>query len=517
MEAFPVPLLFVCALSVGFYAFMRRSQRQQSFLPLPPGPTKLPLLGNLLDLPAERPWETWHRWSKGFGSDIMHLHVAGDSIVVLESLDAVKELFERRSALYSQRGRFPMVMELLDWNWSLGTIKYGDFWRKCRKSFHDSFNAVAVKQFRPQETRAVHELLRGLLDDPQDIMAKFRFMATSLIMDMTYGIKILPQNDPYLPLLTEVMHVFTVTSVPGAFLVDTFPILKFVPSWFPGARFKRQAATWRPMIQDMRRLPWEQTKRQVESGTAPASFAANTLRALDNNNPNGGPGSDWEEVAKTVAANVLGAGADTTVAALGWFVLAMLAYPDVQKKAQAELDAVLGHGVLPTFDDEAALPYTTALVKEVLRWKPVGPLGLPHFVDVEDEYAGYRIPAGSTVIVNTWALLRDESMYPDPIPFKPERFLRDGQLDPDVREPETIAFGFGRRICPGRNFASSTLWLTIASMLATFDIEKATDAEGRILEPNYDGFPGLISAPLPFECAIKPRSAKTVQAIQATV
>jgi hypothetical protein len=113
------------------------------------------------------------------------------------------------------------------------------------------------------------------------------------------------------------------------------------------------------------------------------------------------------------------AGADTTVSTLGTFVLGMLANPDAQRNAQAEIDAVVGKGQLPDFTDEPSLPYTTAIVKEALRWKnvaPVGPSlllfrscrrfmwesGIPHFLAVEDEYRGYRIPAGSIVICNTW-------------------------------------------------------------------------------------------------------------------
>ncbi|KAF7296433.1 Cytochrome P450 [Mycena chlorophos] len=516
--ALPVLTLVVGVGSLGVYALARRAQKQRSRLPLPPGPKKLPLVGNLFDMPRERPWEAWHLFSQKFDSDIVHFDIAGNSIVVLESIEATRELFERRSSLYSQRGRFPMVLELMDWSWSLGLLKYGDWWRRARKAMHDSFNVSAVKQFQPQQTKAAHTLLRGLLQDPRDIMSPIRHMAAALIMDVTYGIEVQPKNDPYIQVVTDAMHAFALTSVPGAFLVDTFPILKYVPSWVPGAGFKRLAAEWRKSIQAMFDAPWEETIRQLDADTAGQSFAADALRALDHSTTENRDVIEQEKyLIKTVAANVYGAGADTTVASLGWFVLAMLAYPEAQKKAQAELDEVLGHGNLPTFSDQAALPYTTALVKEVLRWRAVTPLGVPHFVDVEDEYAGYRIPAGSTVIGNVWALLRDENIYPDPIPFKPERFLRDGKLDPTVRDPDTIAFGFGRRICPGKTFATTTVWINVASMLATLNIEKCVDAEGKVVEPTYEAFPGLISGPLPFECAITPRSQQAAQAIQATL
>ncbi|KAJ7065511.1 cytochrome P450 [Mycena amicta] len=505
-------LLLVSFLAVC--AIVRGLRKRRSALPLPPGPKKLPIVGNLFDMPAERQWEAYHQWSQEYNSDIIHLDVAGKSIIVLDSMAAIHELFERRSSIYSDRARFPMLVELMGWHWSIGFMKYGDVWRAHRKMMHDSFNVTAVQQFRLQETVAAHELLRNLLHDPDDVMLSFRHMAGKLIMDIAYGIKVRTEADPYIDMNEEAMHGLSVASMPGAFLVDTFPALKYVPSWFPGAGFKRQAARWRKVRLDSVELPFEETRKNMMLGTAAPSYASIRLQALDTSSAHDG----FEEVnvVRNTAAAIYGAGSDTTVAALGWFVFAMLAYPEVQKKAQDELDTVLGHGNLPTFEDEPSLPYVTALVKEVLRWRTIGPIGIPHYIAVEDEYHGYRIPAGSIVIGNAWALLHDKDIYPEPESFKPERFLLDGKLNHDVRDPNMAAFGFGRRICPGRHMATESIFLCVASILATLNIGKCIDKHGNTIEPTYDYFPGLISAPLPFKCSITPRSSQAAQAIQAT-
>jgi len=141
---------------------------------------------------------------------------------------------------------------------------------------------------------------------------------------------------------------------------------------------------------------------------------------------------------------------------------------------------------------------------------------IPRLLTTDDEYRGYRLPAGSIVIGNAWAILHDEAIYPDPHDFKPERFLLNGKLNPMVKSPEA-AFGFGRRLCPGRHMALSSIWISVVSILATFDITKAVDEEGNIIEPSYEYFSGLISAPLPFKCSIKPRSQETVALIQAAL
>lgn len=87
----------------------------------------------------------------------------------------------------------------------------------------------------------------------------------------------------------------------------------------------------------------------------------------------------------------------------------MALYPDVQKKAQEELDRVIRPNKLPTFADRAKLPYIEAVVNESLRWHPVAPMGIPHMCTEDDLYEGYLIPKGSLVLPNIW--------YPSPFPF----------------------------------------------------------------------------------------------------
>ncbi|KAJ7836430.1 cytochrome P450, partial [Mycena leptocephala] len=493
-----------------FYGLQWKRKRSQ--LPLPPGPKKLPLVGNLFDIPAERQWETYLEWSKQFNSDIIHLNAAGTSIVVLSSMEAVKELFERRSSLYSDRPSTPMLTELMGWDFSIGL--FSSYPRGHRKMLHEAFNVGAVKQFQPQELAATHELLRRILEDPHDLMKHFRHMIGALVMDITYGIRVRSCDDPYIDIAKEAMHGLSVASIPGAFLVDTIHALKYVPDWVPGAEFKRRAKQWKKVTRDLLNIPFSETKRHISEGTAAMSFTSLHLRTLDDFT--GGQREEREALVKAAAANMYAAGSDTTVSALGTFILGMLMNPEAQKKAQAEIDSVVGVGHLPGFADEALLPYVSAIVKEALRWRNVTPMAVPHYLAVDDEYQGYTIPAGSIVIGNAWAILHDETMYPDPELFKPERFLLDGKLNPAIRDPETAAFGFGRRICPGRHMASSSLWIMVASILSTLNINKVVDKNGNVVEPSYEYFPGMVSAPLPFECAITPRSRQSAEVIQAT-
>ncbi|EEB93831.1 hypothetical protein MPER_07467, partial [Moniliophthora perniciosa FA553] len=117
----------------------------------------------------------------------------------------------------------------------------------------------------------------------------------------------------------------------------------------------------------------------------------------------------------------------------------MATSPDAQRKAQEEIDRV-APGRLPTFEDEKLMPYVTAVVWESLRWKNRLKVaaGVAHYLNVEDEYEGYRIPKGTRVIGNIWAILHDESLYPEPFEFKPERYFPAGsetEFDETVKDP----------------------------------------------------------------------------------
>ncbi|KAJ7222152.1 cytochrome P450 [Mycena pura] len=488
------------------------SRRNRHRLPLPPGPKQLPLVGNLFDVPSTLQWETYMRWSKECDSDIIHFNLAGTSVIVLSSLEATYTLLEKRSAMYSDRSAWTMVKELMGWDFNIALMNYGDEWRTHRRLFNGAFNAKAALKYRPHELIGTHVLLERLLQSPQDFLKHFRQMAGEIIMSVAYGIDVRPTDDPYVALAHKAMHTFSVAAVPGLYLVDTFPILKHVPTWFPLAGFKRQAAEWRKLSRAMLEVPFAETKRQMESGVASPSFTSESLYALKE--------SDdiyyQERHIKCTAGTMYIGGADTTVSALGTFMLGMLTNPAAQKTAQAEIDAVTGGKRLPSFEDEASLPYVSAMVKEALRWKNVTPFAVPRNLKTEDEYHGYRLPAGSIVIGNTWAILHDEALYPDPYAFKPERFLLDGKLNPAVKNPDS-AFGFGRRLCPGRHMATSSIWITVASLLATFDIAKATDENGRVIEPSYEYLSGGINTPLPFKCSITPRSKDAAALIQRTV
>jgi cytochrome P450 len=178
------------------------------------------------------------------------------------------------------------------------------------------------------------------------------------------------------------------------------------------------------------------------------------------------------------------AGAETTATTLLWWTLAMIAFPEVQRRAQAEIDAVVGRDRFPTFVDAPRLPYVRAIIKEVLRWRPTLMLGVPHAATEEDWYEGMFIPKGTVCISNLWHCNHDRAVFgEDADEFRPERHLDErGESLPgpvETYQAGHVGFGFGRRICVGKDMANDSLFIDTVRMLWAAKLERARDENGK--------------------------------------
>ncbi|KAJ7093420.1 cytochrome P450 [Mycena belliarum] len=501
-------VLFICgSLLVAWLCFKFISRHSH---PLPPGPRKLPVIGNILSIPRAYQWMKFAKWAKHYNSDIIHLDVFGSSIVVLCSYDAVVDLLDKRSSIYSNRPQLLMATELMGWKNSIFLKQYGESWRAGRRLLHEQFQPTAVTRFKPQQTVASHHLMQRLLNSPVDFSAHIRYAASDLSMSIAYGMDVVPAH---VKVATATLAAVAVASSPGAYFVDFIPMLKHAPEWFPGASFLRNGRKWKQDYENVVNEPFTQTQQALVDGLAAPSFTQEVLETLNAREDN----VSQNDFLKFAAADIYMGAVDTSVSAITAFFLAMLLNPQAMRKAQAELDAVIKPGFLPSFEDEPRLPYISAIVLETLRWHVVNPLAIPHAATEDDVYRGYRIPASSIVIANVWAITHDENKYQDPFEFRPERYLtKEGVLDPTVQDPRSVVFGFGRRACPGMHLGTSFVWITVASVLSCFNITKALDKNGVATEPSYEQSSGLVSFPKPFKCSIAPRSPDAAKLIKET-
>lgn len=184
------------------------------------------------------------------------------------------------------------------------------------------------------------------------------------------------------------------------------------------------------------------------------------------------------------AAAIFIAGSDTTFATTLVGILNLLLNPTVFHKARSLLDQTIGLDRLPSLKDREHpdLLYVEYIVQEIVRWRPLSPLGVPHKSLEDDIYNEMFIPQGTNVFFNTWAMSRDETIYKDPDSFNPDRYIpveQGGAGEPYLKGP----FGFGRRICVGRHLALASVWIVLATLISTVDISKAVDSNGEEIEP----------------------------------
>ncbi|TFK43947.1 cytochrome P450 [Crucibulum laeve] len=462
---------------------------------------------------------------------IVYLNVLGNSIVILNDSKYALDMLDKKSRIYSDRPTLTMAGTLVGWDEGPALIPFCDTWSEYRRLFAQFMGTHSkVYEFEEVLQDENNIFLKRLLANPNNWVDHARKFAGGIVLTLAYGYKAGDDDDRMVRIVNEAMDQFSETTKSSAFLVDVFPTLRYVPSWFPGAAWKKKVPKYAKSLQTMLDSPYAWVKQQISSGTAKKCFVSDLL---DNRTST----QEKERIIKWAAAGIYSGGADTTVAGIESFVLAMTLQIAAQKKAQAEIDSVIGTDRLLVLKDRARLPYTEALFTEVLRVYAIAPTGisdiiysftlilviehsnlvpsgLPHVSREDDIHNGYFIPKGAIVIANIWQFLKDPAMYKNPDLFLPERFMESKDHTKEV-DPRDFIFGFGRRVCPGIHLADEFMWLLCVSVLAAFDIRPPVK-DGESVMPTGKVLDGAICHPEPFECVIKPRSKAAEAVIRAS-
>ncbi|KAG2354665.1 cytochrome P450 [Suillus spraguei] len=503
--------LATSALALTFLSYCRKywlNDRSRS-PSLPPGPNPLPILGNILSLDVARPWLTFNSWRSIYG-DIIYARLLNKPVIVINSEEIARDLLEGRSTIYSDKPQ-SIVYEPFAVDFNTALLPYGDRWRLHRRMFHQGFCQAKIPTYHALQLRAAHKMLFNFLQDPGNYTSHVQMFSASFILSTVYGYEAKAKDDIIFHAVERSATVAVESLTPGATVImETFPFLLRLPSWFPGATFKRASVECLNAAHDAKEIPFQYVKERMSTGDAVPCFVTETLNRAELFNEDD---IFITTVVKEVAVMAFSAGFETTTSTLLVFLLAMVLYPEVQVKAHAEIDRVVGRDRLPCFDDRPLLPYVEAILRKTLRWYPVVPLGIANATTTSDIYKGYFIPKGQhhTVLSKVandsdyqgLAMTHDEMKYPSPDEFKPERFLHDdGSLTSDTM---TLCFGWGRRMCVGRHLADASLWIAMASFLAVFSIHKAVDDQGIDIPviPNFTT--GLTIHPKHFPCRIVPR------------
>lgn len=350
------------------------------------------------------------------------------------------------------------------------------------------------------------QMLYEMLISPERLLYNIRRYSNALTTTMVFGWRTHTYEDEKMQQLFDGFSEFAEINQTGtAGLVDFFPWLRKLPGFV--IKTQNVAKEMHKKEKALYLSHWLKAKKEVQSGKINPCFCQKLATAQKADGFS-------DDQAAYISGTLLEAGSDTTSSTLYAFVQAMLLFPEAQKKAQEEIDRVVGPDRMPTMDDEASLPYVRACMKETLRWMPTTILGaVPHAVTQDDWYEGYLIPKNAGVLNNVWAINMDPKRHPDPRTFRPERYdgdtqsLADAAANPDASARDQFTFGAGRRICPGMHVAERSLFLGMSRFLWAFDVEPALDEHNNPILPDHNKLTqGFVCMPEEYPCKIKPRS-----------
>ncbi|KAJ7445959.1 cytochrome P450 [Mycena galericulata] len=484
---------------------------------LPPGPPTLPFLGNLHIFPKEFIYYKFTEWARKYGG-IYSLKLGPGTVVVLTDAAAVKEIMDKRSATTSDRPNIH-VGDLVTGGLNLGLAHYGDTWRTLRRAAHAILTPQATARHLPIQQAEATQLLHDILCTPESFYNHIRRYSSSVILSVLCGKRAPRYETPETTAFFHVEHEWELLLEFGATPpVDMIPLLKLVPERW--AKWKRDSKNVRALQRALYFGLVDEAAERVHSGGENGSYIEELLVRQDEF------GMD-REMTGYLAGVLVEGGSETTSSYLSTLILALVAYPDARKKAHEEIDRVVGEHRLPTLDDLEHMPYIRAMILEAHRFRPVLPLAIPHATIAPEEYQGYIIPKGAMIFVNTLMFLFNNSsnhflaLYDDPEDFIPERYLlteHGTKLGVDGSSlRETLAFGTGRRFCPGVHLAQNSININAMNLVWAFNFESDIDAEGNSVKADTSQAAytkGLTTGPAPFKCRITPRTGEKAEIIR---
>ncbi|KAK1782024.1 cytochrome P450 [Copromyces sp. CBS 386.78] len=461
----------------------------------PPGPPTIPILGNLHLMPSKDVHLQFEKWAREYGP-VYSLILGTKVLIVLSGDRAVKDLLDKKSNMYSHRQERYIGQTICSGDLHMLMMGYTPEWRMCRKLVHALLNISSAKSY------------------PDDFLYNIRRYSNALTTTMVYGWRTPTYNDEKIQQFFNGFEQFSELNRTGiANLVDFFPIIRYLPDFLLPAR--KEAKEYYKKGLALYKGHWLKAKEDTLKGTITHCFCEDLVSVQKKEGFS-------DDLAAFIAGVLLEAGSDTTSSTLYGFVQAMVLYPEVQRKAQEEIDRVVGSDRLPTMDDEPNLQYIRATIKEALRWMPATIMGaVPHAVTQDDYYNGYLIPANAGVVNNAWAINNDPVRAPEPRKFKPERYLddklslADSAANPDPTKRDHFTFGAGRRICPGIHVAERSLFLGVSRMIWGFNMTPKIGPDGKPIMPDQERLTqGFVCMPEPYVATITPRDEKRKKIIE---
>ncbi|RUS32685.1 hypothetical protein BC938DRAFT_474607 [Jimgerdemannia flammicorona] len=416
---------------------------------------------------------------------------------------------------------------------ALAEYHLGDYWRKMRRIVHHAMSQRAVESYTPLIEIESIETMRQLFDATIDPEGSFHRGTLGVIHTVIYGKRLETSDDLVVKdLLKYILDTFQVigkflrfifnkikprveqlinghfvsTTTEADAVVNLLPFLQCLP-----IGLDKKAKKIMDGYFSLTKKLFDKFKEDKKCGITQPCVAEYILEHMEEE------GIDDFDV-HNLFIDLFGGGLDTSAVTLSWITAILALHPIVQERAHAELDAMVGRDRLPNQADEANLPFIRAIIREVLRFRPpIGWLNFPHQSVQDDTYEGYHIPADTSIVINVHAMHMDSSRWTHPERFDPDRYLDMTESIPasangPIAKRDNMAFGWGRRMCPGIFLAEAELFMGTALLLWSYRIEVEKGGKA----PNINEWQsGIVMRPKPYKVSFIPRHDKVKELIFA--
>ncbi|KAM0937805.1 putative isoflavone 2'-hydroxylase [Dioscorea sansibarensis] len=477
--------------------------------PKPPSPPGFPLLGHLHLLKPPLHQALAHL--SDLHGPILLLHFGSRRVLLVSSYSAAEECFTVNDITFANRPRL-LAGKHLGYDYqSLSVSSYGPHWRNLRRlatvEILSTHRLLSSSDVRSDEALS---LVKGLLRNYSgpgfhrtELSPKFFGLAYNVLMRMIANKRFYGDADEssseaakeFRDIVKETATIFSASNP-----ADFFPVVRWLGIGGYERRLKRlrkrRDKFFQGLIDEHRR---KKKKNEVnrsrvgEGSPAARSTVIDLLLSMQED----GPEYYTDLLIKGFIAQMLVAGTDTSSVAMEWAVSLLLNNPETLKKLREELDTIIKPGSLIKEEDISKLPYLEAVITETLRMHPPTPLLLPHESSQDCTVGGFHVPKGTMLFVNAWKIHRDAELWEEPEKFKPERFLNSKSK----KRWKTMAFGVGRRQCPGEGLAMRVVSLVVGILVQCFEWQAVGDEK---MDTN-EGAGVSMRRAKPLEAVYKPR------------
>ncbi|KAM9228729.1 cytochrome P450 2D17-like [Dugong dugon] len=464
----------------------------------PPGPVPMPGLGNLLQVDFQNAPYSFGQLRRRFG-DVFSLQLAWRPVVVVNGLAAVHEALVLRGEDTADRPPMPIYKHLGFGPRAQGLVlaRYGPAWREQRRFSVSTLRNFglgkkSLEQWVTEEAACLCTAFADQAGYPFSPKALLNKAVSNVIASLTHGRRFEYDDPTILKLLVEVEASLMQESGFLLEILNMIPVLLRIPG------LARKVFSEQMNFMDLVDKLVTEHRETRDPAQPPRDVTDAFLDEVEK--AKGNPESSFtNENLRLVVADLFFAGMVTTSTTLDWALLLMLLHPDVQRRVQQEIDEVIGQVRPPEMEDQARMPFTTAVVHEVQRFGDIVPLSLPHMTSRDTEVHGFRIPKGTTLILNLSSVLKDEAVWEKPFRFHPEHFLdAQGRF---VKPEAFMPFSAGRRSCLGEPLARMELFLFFTCLLQRFSFSVPPGQP----RPSDHGVYGFLVTPFPYQLCAVPR------------